>query len=83
MKKYVSIVGILKKIMKVLIVINVGKQSKREQVKLVKENIREELIEELTRLLIKQDFYDKENNVDTYVKKTRIYKDLIKLVKML
>lgn len=68
--------------MKVLIVINVGKQSKREQVKLVKENIREELIEELTRLLIKQDFYDKENNVDTYVKKTRIYKDLIKLVKM-
>ena len=49
----------------------------------MKENIREELIEELTRLLIKQDFYDKENNVDTYVKKTRIYKDLIKLVKML
>ena len=69
--------------MKVLIVINVGKQSKREQVKLVKENIREELIEELTRLLIKQDFYDKENNVDTYVKKTRIFKDLIKLVKMI
>ena len=69
--------------MKVHIVINVGKQSKREQVKLVKENIREELIEELTRLLIKQDFYDKENNVDTYVKKTRIYKDLIKLVKMI
>ena len=69
--------------MKVHIVINVGKQSKREQVKLVKEKIREELIEELTRLLIKQDFYDKENNVDTYVKKTRIYCDLIKLVKML
>ena len=69
--------------MKVHIVINVGKQSKREQVKLVKENIREELIEELTRLLIKQDFYDKENNVDTYVKKTRIFKDLIKLVKMI
>lgn len=69
--------------MKIHIVINVGKQSKREQAKLVKENIREELIEELTRLLIKQDFYDKENNVDTYVKKTRIYKDLIKLVKMI
>ena len=69
--------------MKIHIVINVGKQSKREQAKLVKENIREELIEELTRLLIKQDFYDKENNVDTYVKKTRIYCDLIKLVKML
>lgn len=69
--------------MKVLIVINVGKQSKREQAKSVKENIREELREELTRLLIKQDFYDKENNVDTYVKKTRIYRDLIKLVKMI
>ena len=49
----------------------------------MKENIREELIEELTRLLIKQDFYDREHNVDTYVKKTRIYRDLIKLVKML
>ena len=69
--------------MKIHIVINVGKQSKRDQVKLVKKNIREELIEELTRLLIKQDFYDKENNVDKYVKKTRIFKDLIKLVKMI
>lgn len=69
--------------MKVHIAINDGNQSKREQAKSVKENIREELIEELTRLLIKQDFYDKEHNVDTYVKKTRIYKDLIKLVKMI
>lgn len=49
----------------------------------MKENIKEELINELTRLLIKQDFYDKEHNVDTYVKKTRIYKDLVKLVKMI
>ncbi len=47
----------------------------------MKENIREELIQELTRLLIKQDFYDKEHNVDTYVKKTRIYRDLISFVK--
>ena len=49
----------------------------------MKENIREELINELTRLLIKTDFYDKEHNVDTYVKKTRIFKDLITLVKMI
>lgn len=47
----------------------------------MKENIKEELIQELTRLLIKQDFYDKEHNVDTYVKKTRIYCDLISFVK--
>ena len=47
----------------------------------MKENIKEELIQELTRLLIKQDFYDKEHKVDTYVKKTRIYKDLISFVK--
>ncbi len=44
---------------------------------------KEELIHEITRLLIKQDFYDKEHNIDTYVKKTRIYKDLIKMVKEL
>lgn len=47
----------------------------------MKENIKEDLIQELTRLLIKQDFYDKEHNVDTYVKKTRIYRDLISFVK--
>lgn len=39
------------------------------------------LVEELTKLLIKQQFYDKDNNVDTYVKKTSAYKDLIKLIK--
>lgn len=49
----------------------------------MKESIKEELIEELTRLLIKTDFYEKEKQVDVYVKKTRIYKDLIKLVKMI
>lgn len=49
----------------------------------MKENIREELIEELTRLLIKTDFYEKEKQVDVYIKKSRVYKDLIKLVKML
>lgn len=49
----------------------------------MKQEIKEELIDELTRLLIKTDFYDKEHNVDTYVKKTRVYRDLIKLVKMI
>ena len=47
------------------------------------EALKEELIEELTKLLIKQHFYDEKHNVDTYVKKTRIYKDVIKLVKMI
>lgn len=41
----------------------------------------EEIIEELTNLLIKQDFIDKQKGKDTYVKKTRIYKDLIKWFK--
>ena len=39
------------------------------------------IIEKLTGLLIKQDIEDKEKGKTTYVKKTRIYKDLIKLVK--
>lgn len=47
----------------------------------MKEKLRDDLIKELTRLLIKQDFYDKEHNVDTYVKKTRIYCDLIQFIK--
>ena len=41
----------------------------------------EEIIEELTNLLIKQDLIDKQKGKDTYVKKTRIYKDLIKWFK--
>jgi len=44
---------------------------------------KEILITELTRLLIQTNFYDKEHNVDTYVKKTRIFKDLIKMVREL
>ena len=49
----------------------------------MKQEIKEELIDELTRLLIKTDFYEKEKQVNVYVKKTRVYKDLIKLVKMI
>ena len=47
----------------------------------MKQKIKEDVIQELTRLLIKTDFYEKEKQVDVYVKKTRIYKDLIKLFK--
>ena len=47
------------------------------------ERVKDELVDELTKLLIKQDFYDKKHNVDTYVKKTRIYQDIIKMVKEL
>ena len=39
------------------------------------------IIEKLTELLIKTDFEDKRKKSDTYVKKTRAYKDLIKLCK--
>jgi len=39
------------------------------------------MIQKLTELLIQQDFIDKEKGQATYVKKTRVYKDLIKLVK--
>ena len=39
------------------------------------------IIEKLTELLIKQDIEDKQKGKITYVKKTRVYKDLIKLVK--
>ena len=38
-------------------------------------------IEKLTELLIKQEFKDRENGKETYVKKTQCYKDLIKLLK--
>ncbi len=43
--------------------------------------IKEIIIEKLTELLIKQDFIDKKKSKETYVKKTRIYKDLIKFIK--
>lgn len=39
------------------------------------------IIEKLTELLIKTDMEDKKKGKATYVKKTRCYKDLIKLVK--
>lgn len=39
------------------------------------------IIEKLTELLIKQDMEDKEKGKETYVKKTRCYKDLIQLIK--
>lgn len=38
-------------------------------------------IEKLTELLIKQEFEDRKKKSQTYVKKTRCYKDLIKLLK--
>ena len=38
-------------------------------------------VEKLTQLLIKQDIEDKKKGKETYVKKTRAYKDLIKLLK--
>ena len=47
----------------------------------MKQEIKEELIDELTRLLIKTDFYEKEKQVNVYVKKTRVYRDLISFLK--
>lgn len=43
--------------------------------------MKEFIIEKLTELLIKADMEDKQKGKETYVKKTRCYKDLIKLVK--
>lgn len=37
----------------------------------------EEIIEQLTKLLIQQDFEDKQKNKTTYIKKTECYKSLI------
>lgn len=44
---------------------------------------KEYIIEILTKLLIKQDLLDKKKGKTTYIKKTRVYKDLIKLFKEL
>jgi len=41
------------------------------------QEVLDEIIEVLTRLLIQQDFIDKEKSKKTYVKKTRVYKDLL------
>lgn len=38
-------------------------------------------IDKLTQLLIQQEFEDRKKKSQTYVKKTRCYKDLIKLLK--
>ena len=45
--------------------------------------LKEFIITKLTELLIKQDIEDKQKGKETYVKKTRAFKDLIKLVKEL
>ena len=41
----------------------------------------DDIIEELTKLLIEQEFEDRKKNKVAYVKKTRVYKDLIKFFK--
>lgn len=41
----------------------------------------DEIIEELTKLLIEEDFKEKQTGKASYVKKTRVYKDLIKFFK--
>ena len=45
------------------------------------EELKEFIITKLTELLIKTDIEDKQKGKNTYVKKTRAFKDLIKLVK--
>ena len=42
---------------------------------------KEYAIEILTKLLIKTDFYERENGVEVYIKKKQMYKDLIELFK--
>lgn len=43
--------------------------------------MKEYIIEKLTTLLIKQEFEERKKNINTYVKKTECYKDLIKFFK--
>ena len=43
--------------------------------------MKEVLVEEFTKLLIKQSIEDAEKGKSTYVKKTRVYKDLSKFIK--
>lgn len=45
------------------------------------EELKEFIITKLTEMLIKTDMEDKQKGKNTYVKKTRAFKDLIKLVK--
>lgn len=42
---------------------------------------KEYIIQKLTNLLIKQTMEDKKKGNDTYIKKTQVYKDLIKFFK--
>lgn len=47
----------------------------------MKTDLLEYIIEKLTELLIEQEFKDRAKGKTTYVKKTRCYKDLVKLLK--
>lgn len=43
--------------------------------------MKQEIINKLTELLIKTSMEDKKKGTDTYIKKTRVYQDLIKFFK--
>ena len=43
--------------------------------------MKEKLIQELTIMLIKQDMEDKKKGKTSYIKKTTMFRDIIKLVK--
>ena len=43
--------------------------------------VKQEIIDKLTELLIKTSMEDKKKGTDTYIKKTRVYQDLIKFFK--
>lgn len=49
----------------------------------IDEDTRDFIVDKLTELLIKNDFYEKKKQVNVYIKKSSAYKDLIKLVKNL
>lgn len=49
----------------------------------IDEDTRDFIVNKLTALLIKNDFYEKKKQVNVYIKKSSAYKDLIKLVKNL
>lgn len=48
---------------------------------MIDKKTQEEIIEKLTRMLIKQDLKDKKKGVKTYIRKTTMYKRMIKLFK--
>ena len=47
------------------------------------ESDKEYVVDVLTRLLIKTDFYEKTNQKEIYIRKTQLYRDLIKMFKEL